>query len=104
MTRSNQIQELLNNLDLSKNDKIIIAGDFNYPYRRKKFEELISHYDLKEATNNILFTSYAIGILSFFRLQLKADYVLYKNLEHIHTEKIETNYSDHFPIYSKFQI
>jgi len=102
-TRIKQIKEVLHNIDIFSKHSTIIAGDFNYPYGRKKFESLIKNYHLKEATNNILFTLEQ-RFLKLFHYQAKLDYILYKNIELLETKKIHLRHSDHFPIISKFKL
>ncbi len=102
--RTRQIKNTLNDLSLNNNNAVIIAGDFNYPYGRKRFENLIKEHGLKEATNNINFTLEK-KIIRNITIKLKLDYVLYKKLRVLSNEKIKNfNKSDHFPILSIFSI
>ncbi len=101
----------------------IIAGDFNYyPYGRKRFEEFMLEYDLKEATINIPYTmkyssvrklgrsnllqklSMRLHELLFDVNNVKFDYIFYKNLKIIKTDRIDNNQSDHYPILSTFEL
>lgn len=100
--RDRQIREAFEDLDLAKDDPIVAAGDFNYPYGRKKFEKLIAQYGLAEATNNIFYTM-ETRIFGLFTIKLKDDYVLYKNITNHSTEKIPVRHSDHFPIIARFE-
>src|SRR3989344_5253351 len=87
-----------------KNKKlIIVAGDFNYVYRRRRFEDIFMKYDLHEATNKI-FITYKDRWLKIFPVKSKNDYVLYHNMVHLETKRIEAEYSDHYPVFSKFNI
>ncbi len=101
--RVKQIVRTLEDLKLDNKEQVIITGDFNYPYGRKKFEELIHKYDLAEATNNIHYTfeKYFFGL---FSVKLKDDYILFKNLKAIETKKISETASDHYPVLSLFDI
>lgn len=99
--RVKQIKTTLEDIDINNSDPLIIAGDFNYPYQRKQFEEIIQQYGLKEATNNI-YTTYEGKWMKLLPVKLKLDYILYKNTELESTEKIPFRDSDHFPILSKF--
>ncbi len=82
----------------------MIAGDFNYPYGRKKFEETLKKYKLKEATDNIFFTSVQ-KILRILPVKLKLDYVLYnKHLKLVSNKRIDIRHSDHYPILTSFEI
>lgn len=102
--RTRQIKNTLGDMSLDNKNAVIIAGDFNYPYGRKRFEDLISEYKLKEATNNISFTLEK-KIIRNFSLKLKLDYILYKKLKLESNNKIkDVNKSDHFPILSIFDI
>ena len=102
--RTKQIKNTLSDLSLNNKNAVIIAGDFNYPYGRKRFEDQIKEYKLKEATNNINFTLEK-KIIRNITIKLKLDYVLYKKLRIISNEKIKNfNKSDHFPILSIFSI
>ncbi len=100
-SRLKQLRETLSDPSFQSNDAIVLIGDFNYPYGRKKFEKLISEYDLKEATNSIFYTI-EHRIFGFLRIKLKLDYVLFKNLKPIETKRIHVRDSDHFPILSVF--
>lgn len=101
--RSKQIKETLQDLKIRQKDHVIIAGDFNYPYGRKKFEEMIADHGLHEATNTLFFTSDQkfFGVFSF---RLKLDYILYKDLRLKETKMVDVSYSDHYPIMSYFEI
>ncbi len=99
--RQKQILSAFHELKLDKKLPIIIAGDFNYPYNRKDFEDLIKEYNLKEATNNLAFTS---RFLKIAPLKLKLDYILYKNLLSIETKRVDIKLSDHYPILSIFSL
>ena len=100
--RIKQIKNTFSDLHLTKKNYVVIAGDFNFPYGRKKFEELISVHGLKEATNNILYTLEK-KILGLFRIRLKLDYVLYKNLTVKSNETVSFKHSDHYPIITIFK-
>jgi endonuclease/exonuclease/phosphatase family metal-dependent hydrolase len=99
--RMKQIYNTFSDLDLSSRDPVLIAGDFNYPYGRRRFESMIADYGLKEATNNVYFT-HERRILGLFSIRLKLDYILYKNMEVVSNTKIELKHSDHYPILSVF--
>jgi endonuclease/exonuclease/phosphatase family metal-dependent hydrolase len=120
-TRIKQLKSVLNNLKVNKNTSAIIAGDFNYfPYGRKKLEEMMSNFGFKEATKKINYTikyrnlkefyyNFINRILvklfsRFFSDRLKIDYIFYKNLNLINCQRIEIDYSDHYPIITKFRM
>jgi len=103
IVRDKQIRIAFEDLELGIQEPIITAGDFNYPYGRKKFEILIGKYGLSEATNNIFYTL-ETRLLKLFLIRMKLDYILYKNIQHIATEKIQVRHSDHFPIIAQFKI
>lgn len=117
-----QLEKALNYEVLQKKAPIIITGDFNYlPYQRKALEQLMQEYNLKEATKNINYTY--IGELDkkkteynflqlilariakkFYTNRLKMDYTFFKGLKLIKTERIEVDFSDHYPIISYFNL
>lgn len=101
--RMKQIYNTFSDLDLSSKDPVLIAGDFNYPYGRRRFESMIADYGLKEATNNVYFT-HERRILGLFSIRLKLDYILYKHLDLVSNTKIELKHSDHYPILSVFSM
>lgn len=101
--RIKQINNTFGDMDLTSKNAIIIAGDFNYPYGRRRFEEEIKKNKLKESTRNINFTLEK-RILSRISVKLKLDYILYKKLKRISNEKLKTFKSDHFPILSTFNV
>ncbi len=101
--RVKQLTCTLEDLKLHNKRNVIIAGDYNYPYGRKKFEILIEKYNLQEATNTINFT-FEKRFLGLFSVKLKDDYILYKNIKVLETKKIDVSYSDHFPIIASFQV
>ncbi len=100
--RAKQIRETFQNINKeTSNQPIIMMGDFNYPYGRKRFESLIQKYQFSEGTKNILYTLES-KILKLIPIRMKLDYILYRNLKLSGTKRIEKKYSDHFPITSKF--
>lgn len=100
--RMRQIKRTLDDLSINGSYPVLLAGDFNYPYQRKQFEEIIATHGLKEATNNI-YTTYEGTWFKLFPMKLKLDYILYKNISLIKTEKLSHRDSDHFPILSQFE-
>lgn len=101
--RAKQLVRTFEDLKLQNKNHVIIAGDFNYPYGRKKFEELIHTYSLKEATNSVNFT-FEKRFFGLFTVKLKDDYILYKNLKVEETKKITQTSSDHYPLMTTFEI
>ena len=101
-TRMKQIESFLPSINGKKNSTII-AGDFNFSYNKKRFEKIIKKYNLKEATNNLNYT-HSTKILKIFPIRLKLDYILYRNLKNIKTERLQQVSSDHIPILSEFEI
>lgn len=101
--RIKQLNNTLNDLTSSQRDPLVIAGDFNYPYGRKKLEEILNRYRLKEATTNVYFTRQQKILLKRFTIKLKLDYVFYRNLKLVSNHKIDVNHSDHFPILSELE-
>jgi len=102
-TNSIRIKQLENVLRDAATYKtpIIVSGDLNYPYGRKRFESLMQKYHFFEATNRIVYT-YEMVFLRFFVFRAKNDYVLYRNLQSGQSEKISVQFSDHSPIITKF--
>lgn len=116
--RLKQITTTLN--DVREGDRgqpMIITGDFNYPYGRKKLEELMGQYEMKEATNTILFTTEGslmhysliekiLGsiLFKFFKHKLKLDYIFYKNCLSLLAKKVDVQFSDHYPVYAVFKL
>ncbi|MBI1863308.1 endonuclease/exonuclease/phosphatase family protein [Candidatus Microgenomates bacterium] len=101
--RMKQIYSTFSDLDLQSKEAVLIAGDFNYPYGRKRFESMIADYGLDEATSNVYFT-HERRILGLFSIRLKLDYILFKNMKLSSNQKIELKHSDHYPILSKFEV
>lgn len=101
--RVKQLKLTLSDTQNVTDKPIVIAGDFNYPYGRKKFEEIIEESGLKEATNNLFFTLER-RYFKFLSIKMKLDYILYKNLKHHSTKKMPSYSSDHFPILAEFEI
>lgn len=116
--RIKQIKQVLKTILPLYNHPIIMMGDFNYPYGRKKLEEITKSSNLKEATNNIPFTFTSFQNKSyswFFWLgdkianligykHYKLDYVFYKNIKCLDSKMINVGFSDHFPIISRFDL
>lgn len=115
--RNKQLDSIFSSMSKYSKAPLIIAGDFNYPYRRRFLEKLANQYGFKEATSSLLYTFTAnkkynfiewlvtsIILRSFLSRFFKLDYIFYKNLKHIKTERINVNYSDHFPVISHFSL
>jgi len=124
-TNGEKLKALKNLFDfyqIKKKNHVIITGDFNYfPYGRKRLENLISQYDLKEGTRNISYTifynfknkkiaktySFIVRIFAklfsfFFTNRLKIDYIFYKGFKLINSKRIDVDFSDHYPLLSIF--
>lgn len=118
--RINLIEKALKSLNITKETSLILAGDFNYlPYQRKKLENAMRKYDLVEATKNIRQTfspkgkkedvSFLQGFLirkinHFFGNQMKNDYVFFRGFKKQVTKRLDSRFSDHYPILSDFTI
>jgi len=115
--RLKQLKKTLDDISHENGHPTILVGDFNYPYGRRKLEELMHENGFLEATNNINFTSdgkllhysfvekiLAKILQSIFGKNHKLDYMFYKNCTPVSTVKIDVPYSDHFPIITKFEI
>lgn len=120
-TRTKQLSVILNHGIREIKLPTIICGDFNYfPYRRRNLEKLMKEYGFLEATRNIgytirypsrSFTRYSFLqelavklIRKYFKGRLKIDYIFFKKLKLVKSERIELKFSDHFPVISTFQI
>lgn len=84
-------------------DPTIVAGDFNFPYLRSKFERVMQSFDLKEATNSI-YSTFQKRLFGLINLNFKLDYILYRNITPIETKRLPETGSDHFPILSTFKL
>ncbi len=115
--RIKQLERTLSDIKKSNDSPVVLVGDFNYPFGRKKLEELMEANGFSEATNAIEFTSdgklihyaflekFLMKIIQFFiGKENKLDYIFYKNCKVISTIRIDVPYSDHFPIMAKFEI
>ena len=116
------LKNLFDFYQIKKKKIAIITGDFNYfPYGRNRLEKLIYQYGLKESTKNIAYTivynlknkkvsktyPFLGRILTkvfsfFFTDRLKIDYIFYKGLKLKKTQRIDVDFSDHYPILSIF--
>ncbi len=101
--RDKQLRKMFADVELFSKKNLIVVGDFNYPYGRKKFEAFIREFNLTEATNNLFYTLEQ-GFLKWFSVKLKLDYVLYRNITHIETTRLPLRLSDHFPICVTFEL
>ena len=115
--RIKQLERTLSDIKKSNGSPTILVGDFNYPFGRKKLEELMELNGFAEATNAIGFTTdgkllhyaffekLAMKALQFFiGKENKLDYIFFKNCKVTSTVRINASYSDHFPILAKFEI
>lgn len=104
---SNAIRKKQLSLILEKyckgNRSTVIAGDFNFPYRRQHLEELVSRYQFKEATDGIRHT-FIKKWMWIVVIRFKLDYVFYRACEHIRTERLSRVLSDHYPLISEFEL
>lgn len=116
------IDKALSSLNIKSSVPLVITGDFNYvPYQRKKLDNIMEKYYLIEATKNIRQTvdfsskgkkenfSFLQGFLArninhFFGNQMKYDYIYYRGVKLIKTDRIEVRFSDHYPIISTFSL
>jgi len=115
--RIKQLERTLSDIQKISNVPTILVGDFNYPFGRKKLEEVMTAHGFFEATNTIFFTTdgkllyytfvekILMKIFQFFiGKESKLDYIFYKNCKSISTIRIDASYSDHFPLLAKFEI
>lgn len=97
-----QIKQVLNFVS-STTLPVVITGDFNYPYGKKRLEYLLQQYEINEATKNLKFTQES-KILRIIPIRMKLDYIFYKKMKLIKTLRLEKNTSDHYPILSEFEL
>lgn len=102
--RIKQVHETLNNTKNEIDEGVIINGDFNMPYGRKKLETIFFTHNFKEATYNVFHTIHNHSFYKIFTYWSKLDYIFYKNIKHIDTKKITVKHSDHYPIISSFEL
>jgi endonuclease/exonuclease/phosphatase (EEP) superfamily protein YafD len=101
IARIKQIKRMGEILKKHETSPVLIAGDMNYPYRRKKLETILAEFGLSEATKNLQYTSIQ-NYLNMFIMKVKLDYIFYKNMKHSYTEHVSSCHSDHYPICSTF--
>ena len=115
--RIKQLEKTLNDIRKTSDSATILVGDFNYPFGRKRLEELMQLHGFSEATNSISYTTdgkllhYAffekilMRVFQFFMgKENKLDYIFYKNCKALSTIRIDAPLSDHFPLLAKFEI
>lgn len=115
--RIKQLEKTLKDIHIDTKKPTILTGDFNYPFGRKKLEELMQTNGFAEATAAIPFTTdgklihYALlekwlmKVFQFiFGKENKLDYCFFKNCQVISATKINVDYSDHFPIIARFEV
>lgn len=121
--RIRQLKRLLRSSKKYKNP-FMVTGDFNYyPYGRKNLEKLMKEYQLHEATANLRYTftvskkldTYTLiqkvaarllnltFIRKFLSNNFKIDYIFFKHMRLIKTQRINITQSDHYPILSIFE-
>jgi len=101
--RLKQLDKVMQNIEETNGTHLIVAGDFNYAYKRKALEKLMRAHKLQEATRNLLYTL-IWNFLWFIPVPLKPDYILYRGLTLKETIREKETISDHFPIISRFSL
>lgn len=101
--RAKQLIETFDDVARTSDEPLVIAGDFNFPYRRKQLQTLFESYDLHEATHSIRHT-FDGRLLKILPMKLKDDYILFKNIALIKTWKAPSKISDHQIVISRFHI
>jgi len=115
--RIKQLRKTLSDINLNSTQPMILVGDFNYAYGRRKLEEIMGGFGFNEATNTISYTSdgklihytfvekiFAQIRNKLFHNRLKLDYVFCKNCKAISSKTIDVPFSDHFPVFTKFKL
>ncbi|MFW5703985.1 MAG: endonuclease/exonuclease/phosphatase family protein [Patescibacteria group bacterium] len=103
--RLNQLRKVLaEDLDnKSDNESVVVCGDFNFYSGRRHLQEFIDNHYLDEATKQLSYT-FQHRKLGIPVMTSKLDYVLFRNLIHLDTNRLPSNVSDHFPIRSRFSL
>lgn len=101
--RLKQLKKVLAEVESTGNIPALIAGDFNYSYRRKILEKLIFSYGVCEASRDITW-SLTAKVLGIWKVYLKPDYILYKGsqLTLLSSRRVEETESDHYPLIAVF--
>lgn len=100
--RNKQLEKTLKKAS-EKQEPTIILGDFNYPYKRSTLETLFEKYGFKEATTSIFHTFFR-SMLRLLPIQFKLDYVFFKDITHITSQRMDAYSTDHTPILSEFEL
>ena len=112
---------MINFEELNNQNPLIITGDFNFPIERKKLENIMNKYKLKEATNKLFYThrypknpkEYQYRLLQrlfgkitkkFWGDKFKLDYIYYRGLKNLTTQRLDVSLSDHYPILAEFEL
>ncbi len=101
--RNKQLHEVFEQIKPDPDQRILVMGDFNYPFLKRGLEKIMDQYNLLEATSNLTYTEYS----SIIRSNLKLDYILHSpTLSCVGTSRLDEykGASDHFPILSTFNI
>lgn len=95
--RRNQLFRVIGKI---KNDKAIIAGDFNYPsiVGRKGLINFMEKHGYRLAGENLITHRYQ------YVIPQQLDYVFYKGLVISEAKVIPLPYSDHYPVIAKLKI
>lgn len=115
--RIKQLERTLKDMSIDTKKPTILVGDFNYPFGRKKLEELMQVNGFAEATAAIAYTTdgkllhytiiekWLMKVLQFIiGKENKLDYCFFKNCQVISAVTIDVPYSDHFPVLAQFEI
>lgn len=114
--RIKQLKKTLKEIDHGDTSITVLAGDFNFPFGRKKLEKTMRFCGFSEATSNLLYTTdkrmtYYTSLekmgkklldFLFKKRPFKLDYIFYRNCTHLKTKRINAPLSDHFPVFSTF--
>lgn len=103
IARVKQIHSMAHVVKKHEQFPVFISGDLNYPYKRKKLERIFKEYGFSEASHNVPYTSIQ-NYAHVWIKRVKLDYMFYKNLSHVYTDRIPSCSSDHFPLYAQFHI
>lgn len=121
-SRVKRMQKIISFNEDEKNSPTVITGDLNYhPYARRQLENLMKTSGFLEATRSLNYTSqlsltgklerynliqriFSKIIQKLFSNRFKLDYMFYKNLKLVEIKRIDTDFSDHYPIIAKYEI
>ncbi len=98
--RLQQLTKAIAQIDRSM--PLIVCGDCNFYRKRALLELFLREHDLCEATADLGYT-FNVRMFGKTIFQNKIDYIFYRHLQHLQTERIDDTESDHYPIRSRLR-